>query len=122
MNLSPLWANELALDGHDALHWRDIGAADAVDEKIAAWAAKDGRCVLTGDLDFAAMVAMGGLNAPTVVQLRSGNADPADIGEFVRQSISNAGSQLAGGAILTIDGRQARLRPGPAQFSPTDES
>jgi predicted nuclease of predicted toxin-antitoxin system len=122
MNLSPLWADELALGGHDAVHWRDVGATNAADEEIAAWAAREDRCVLTGDLDFAAMVAMGGMNAPAVVQIRSGNTDPAAIGAFVRQSVSNVLSQLVGGAILTIDGRHARLRPGPGQFSSTDEN
>lgn len=122
MNLSPQWVSELAKDGHDAIHWRDVGATAAPDTEIAAWAAQEARCVLTADLDFAAMVAMGNLAAPTVVQLRFGTVDPDESGAFVRHSIAGMATQLKGGAILTIDGRQVRFRPGPAQFSPMDES
>lgn len=122
MNLSPQWATLLASDGHDALHWREVGPEDASDDAIMVWAAHEGRCVLTADLDFAAMVAMRGLSAPSVVQLRGTNTDPAVTGDLVRRAINDAGPALHGGAILTIDASQARLRLGPGQFTALDES
>jgi predicted nuclease of predicted toxin-antitoxin system len=112
VNLSPEWASLLAGQGHDAVHWRDVGPTDAPDDDIIAWAVQELRVVLTADLDFAAAVATRGLTAPSVVQLRLGSTDPLTVGSFVIRSITAAGTALGGGAILTIDPGQARLRPG----------
>ncbi|MFD0934518.1 DUF5615 family PIN-like protein [Methylobacterium trifolii] len=117
VNLSPEWTGVLSAEGHDAVHWRDVGATDASDDHILAWAVQEDRIVLTADLDFATAVATRGLKAPSVVQLRAVSTDPSIVGRFVTQSIANAGPALGGGAILTIDSGQARLRPGLGAIS-----
>lgn len=38
VNLAPAWIPFLIAAGHDAIHWRDIGALDAPDSEIADWA------------------------------------------------------------------------------------
>ncbi len=121
MNRSPAWRNTLVARGHDAVHWREVGEENAPDEDIMAWAAQDGRVILTADLDFAAAIAVRGLAAPSVVQLRSGSTDPDQVGGFVLQAIQAAEPDLRAGAILTIDAGHARLRPGPDQSPMTDE-
>ena len=113
MNLSPEWIGLLAAHGHDAVHWKDVSTIAAPDDAIIAWAQAHQRIVFTADLDFAAKVATRKLTAPSVVQLRCDNTDPLVVGRFVAQSISAAGAALDGGAILTIDSGNARLRPGP---------
>ena len=117
MNLSPGWVAELAKQGHDASHWQDIGAIDATDDEIIAWAAGEDRVVLTADLDFATAVATRDLAAPCVVQLRLGSTDPEDVAGLVLRAIEVAATALTGGAILTIEPGHVRLRPGPSQFS-----
>jgi hypothetical protein len=47
MNLSPEWVALLANEGHDILHWRDIGLESAGDDEIMDWAAHEQRVVLT---------------------------------------------------------------------------
>ena len=121
MNLSPAWQNTLVARGHEAVHWREVGKEDAPDDAIMAWAAQDGRVILTADLDFAAAIAVRGLAAPSVVQLRSGSTDPDQVGSFVLQAIEAAEVDLRAGAILTIEAGHARLRPGPHQASIADE-
>ena len=112
---------ELATSGHDAVHWRDVGAS-APDDEIITWATGEQRVVLMADLDFAAAVAMRGLSAPTVVQLRSGSTDPNDVASIVLRSIDAAGVELTGGAILTIDSGSARLRAGLGRSLPPDDT
>ncbi|MCJ2092935.1 DUF5615 family PIN-like protein [Methylobacterium sp. J-072] len=112
VNLSPEWAQLLTEQGHSAVHWRNVGAVDALDDDILIWAAEDDRTVFTADLDFGAAVATRGLKAPSVVQLRLDNTDPLVVGTSVLQSIAAAGEALVGGAILTIEPGQTRLRPG----------
>ena len=122
MNLSPAWVDLLATGGHEAVHWRDVGTMAASDEEIIAWATAEQRVVLTADRDFAAAVAIRGLSAPTVVQLRSGSTDPRDVGPIVLRSIDAAGIELAGAAILTIDRGSARLRAGLSRSFPMNDA
>lgn len=110
VNPAPDWAYLLAGQGHDAVHWRDVGATDASDDDIIAWTVQESRIVFTADLDFATAVATRGLKAPSIVQLCLESTDPLTVDDFVFRSIA-AGKALDGGAILTIDSGQARLRP-----------
>lgn len=89
-----------------------MGPTDAPDDDILAWAVQKKRIVFTADLDFAAAVATRGLTAPSVVQLRLDSTDPLTVGDFVIRSLTIAGAAPDGGAILTIDPGQVRLRPG----------
>lgn len=122
MNLSPAWVAELAANGHEAVHWRDIGATDAPDEDIVRWAALSGRTVFTADCDFGAIVVALGPGAPSVVQLRTGSTNPARVGAFALRAIEMAKTALREGAVLTIEPGRTRLRHLPSASSPTDES
>lgn len=121
MNLSPEWIPELAKDGHDAVHWREVGAENAPDATIMSWAASATRAVLTADLGFAAAVAMQRLTLPAVVQLRLGSTDPGEVGPIVRRAIRDHATTLRGGAILTIEPERVRIRRNASNEPPTDK-
>ena len=71
MNLSPSWVGLLARHGFEAVHWSIIGAATAPDHEILAWARQHGSVLVTNDLDFSAILAAGGAERPSVVQIRT---------------------------------------------------
>ena len=52
MNLSPRWTDMLATEGLQATHWSSVGANNAPDTEIMAFAATNDYIVLTHDLDF----------------------------------------------------------------------
>ena len=52
MNLSPNWCGYLNAEGHDAIHWSEVGPPQTTDVEIMRWAS-----VLTNDLDFGAILA-----------------------------------------------------------------
>jgi predicted nuclease of predicted toxin-antitoxin system len=122
MNLSPVWVAELAANGHEAVHWRDVGATDAPDEEIFRWAARNDRIVLTADCDFGAIAVALGSSAASVVQLRTDSTNPARVGPFAMRGIARAGAALRAGAVLTIEPGRTRLRHLPSASSPTDET
>lgn len=37
MCLPPVWATSLSEAGHEAIHWKDIGASNATDKEILEW-------------------------------------------------------------------------------------
>ena len=113
MNLSPLWTETLQAEGHDVVHWRDVGPANSRDDAILDWAARNGRAVFTADLDFGVAVVRRRMPAPEVIQLRLESTDPLDVGTFVIEALRMEGRELRDGAVLTIADHRARLRPGP---------
>ena len=57
MNLSPRWVSLLADHGIQAAHWSMLGAKNAPDSEIMAYARAENYIVLTHDLDFGAILA-----------------------------------------------------------------
>ncbi len=110
MNLSPDRVAYLKEAGHDAIHWSSVGAANAPDDDILRWATDQERIVLTGDLDFGALLALSGSSKPSVVQLRSGATLPSRVGPFVGRALRYAEADLSTGAIVTVEDDRLRLR------------
>jgi predicted nuclease of predicted toxin-antitoxin system len=110
MNLSPNWAGFLKSAGVDALHWSEVGLAYAPDSALMSWAAEHGFIVLTNDLDFGIALAMANTEKPSVVQIRGDDLRPASIGNQVMLALRQLQTELAEGALVTIDPKRTRLR------------
>src|SRR5260370_40702475 len=114
MNLSPRWINTLAQAGFEAVHWSTLGAANASDATILAFARDHGYVVLTHDLDFGAILAATQCDAPSVVQIRSEHLSPQSISGSLVNAVQQTTVQLEDGGLLTVDPARARFRPLPA--------
>ena len=110
MNLSPRWVIFLAENGFDATHWSSVGAANAPDTAIMAFAAAHDFVVLTHDLDFGAILAASYGNKPSAVQIRAEDVSPESIGRPLVTALRQMAGDLAEGALLTIDPSRTRLR------------
>ena len=109
MNLSPDWVPLLASGGHEALHWRDLGAANAPDTEIMAWARDHDYVVFTHDLDFGALLHATGAVAPSVIQFREDDVRPESLGSKALLALVQAKVEIEGGALITIDLRRMRI-------------
>ena len=116
MNLSPRWVKLLTEAGFEAAHWSTLGAGDASDTEIMAFAKANTYVVLTHDLDFSAILAATHGEKPSVVQIRSEDVSPDTIGMPVIHALRQMGGELDEGALLTIDPKRTRLRLLPFQF------
>jgi predicted nuclease of predicted toxin-antitoxin system len=96
--------------GVESVHWSAIGAANAPDTEIMAFACDHGYAVLTQDLDFGAILAATKLQKPSVVQIRSADLDPNNIGKLVLSALAEGKESLESGALLTVDSKRTRLR------------
>lgn len=115
MNLSPRWVTLFDGVGIKAAHWSMIGAHDAPDRRIMAYAAEHDYVVLTHDLDFGAILAATKGEKPSVVQIRAGNVSPDAIGPQVVAALRQMTTELQQGALLTIDMSRTRMRLLPLQ-------
>jgi len=110
MNLSPRWGRLLGSEGFEAVHWSDVGPADASDREIMDHARTHGFVVLTHDLDFGAILAATRDAKPSVVQIRADDVSPEAIGAVVTITLNRMADDLEAGALLTIDTARMRLR------------
>jgi predicted nuclease of predicted toxin-antitoxin system len=117
MNLSPAWVPVLRHAGHEALHWSDIGAANATDHEILSWAQAREFVVLTHDLDFGAILAATKAEAPSVLQVRSANPTPEHCGRIVLHVLSTHEAALMTGVLVSADESSARVRMLPLNRS-----
>ena len=115
MNLSPRWVGVLADAGVEAAHWSTLGAKNAPDVQIMAYARMNDYVVLTHDLDFSAILAATHGEKPSVVQIRADDVSPDVIGKQVITALRQMASELEEGALITIDPSRTRLRVLPLQ-------
>lgn len=115
MNLSPRWVNLLADAGIEAAHWSTLGAANAPDVEIMAFAKAKGYVVLTHDLDFSAILAATRGEKPSVVLIRAEDVSTDMIGKTVIAALRQMTTELEEGALLTVDPNRTRVRVLPLQ-------
>ncbi|MBN1343246.1 MAG: DUF5615 family PIN-like protein [Phycisphaerae bacterium] len=72
MPLSPALAQWLIQQGHDAVHAADLGLDTAEDRKIIERGLKDGRVILTADLDYPRLLALSQRAGPGLILFRGG--------------------------------------------------
>lgn len=109
MNLSPLWVDVLIRVGHEAEHWSNLGPATAEDSAIVEYARSNDSVILTNDLDFGILLALGGLNTPSVIQLRAQAVLPADLSEQLLATITATEPHLVAGALVTVTSDRHRV-------------
>lgn len=115
MNLSPRWASLLINAGFNATHWSVLGAYNATDSEIMAYAKAHDYIVLTHDLDFSAILAATQGKKPSVVQIRADDVNPDAIGKQVIAALQQMSTELVDGALLTVDTSRTRVRLLPLQ-------
>jgi predicted nuclease of predicted toxin-antitoxin system len=105
MNISPNWVLFFAENGIESVHWYTQGAATATDAQIIQHALRNKMIIVTHDLDFSAILAATSGSSPSVIQIRSTNLSQRVIGEKVLTAVKQFNSELAAGALLTIEPR-----------------
>jgi predicted nuclease of predicted toxin-antitoxin system len=110
MNLAPRWVSWLRAAGIDAVHWSEVGAADATDSAIFAYARERGLVVFTHDLDFSVLLAHTRASGPSVVQVRARDTSPEAIGALIVTALEEHGDRIETGALVTLDQIKARVR------------
>ena len=110
MNLSPRWVDLLVEAGFEAAHWSNIGVADAPDVAIMHYARAAESIVLTHDLDFSAILAATHGDKPSVIQIRASDVSPDAVGSSVIAALRQLATELADGALVTVEPNRTRLR------------
>lgn len=117
MNLSPEWVAVLERHGWQAIHWSNVGNPRATDSQIMAWANTTGHVVFTHDLGFGALLAAGGDQSPSVIQVRTQDVTPEHLEALLVAALRDHDMALDEGALLSVDEARSRVRILPIKRS-----
>jgi predicted nuclease of predicted toxin-antitoxin system len=112
--LSPTIADGLVQSGFDAVHVRDYGLQSALDEDIFARAADEDRVLISGDTDFAAMLALRKENRPSIIIIRGRTPRrPEKQLSLLLANLPTLRTELDNGAIVVFHQDRIRVRSLP---------
>jgi len=96
--------------GHDAIHLREQGLCRLPDSDITEKARKEGRIIITFDLDFGDIMAASGGTAPSVIILRLDDQRPQQVNSRLTQVLEESSRALEKGAVISVDEKRHRVR------------
>jgi predicted nuclease of predicted toxin-antitoxin system len=108
--LSPRTIEFIRHLGHEADHVRALGLDRATDAAIVAKARADSSVVLTFDLDFGAVLALGVLDKPSVVLFRLQDERADSVNRRLSVILSERLADLESGALILVEDASYRVR------------
>ena len=110
MGIATSTVRELARAGHDAVHLRDLGLQRLPDDEILEKARGDRRIVLTFDLDFGDLLALGMHESPSIIIFRLRDETPRSVTPKLLEVIGQRPVELETGAVVVVEDARYRLR------------
>jgi predicted nuclease of predicted toxin-antitoxin system len=108
--LSPVSVDFLIALGHQAVHVRALGLERAPDIEVVARARADSRIVLTFDLDFGDVLALGVLDKPSVIIFRLNDEAPRAVNQRLGLVLAECSAALESGALILVEDTRYRIR------------
>lgn len=113
MNISPATVSNLQIQGWDIIRVVEILPATASDLEILEFARGEERVIISQDLDFSMLLAVGGYSKPSLITLRLSFTDPEAVTQKILSSLPQIDEILTQGAAVTIEDNNIRIRKLP---------
>ena len=111
--ISPLTVEFRVHLGHEAMHVRTLGMHRAPDQEIVQRARADASIVLTFDLDFGDVLALGVLDKPSVVIFRLADERSESVNQRLSAVLAERSADLESGALILVEDTRYRVRKLP---------
>ncbi len=110
MNISPQTVNALQKKGVDIVRVSRILPVTSSDAEILDLARRENRVVVTQDIDFSALLALGGFDSPSLITIRMTISDPGAITQKLLELLPEIQDMLAKGCAVSVDDYSFRIR------------
>ena len=110
MNLPSKAVTNLQQQGWDVLRVSQVLPMNAADSEILEFARQQNRIIVTQDLDFSSLLALGGYEKPSLITFRLSVPDAETITRRLLDILPHIENRLVEGCAVTIDDRKARVR------------
>jgi predicted nuclease of predicted toxin-antitoxin system len=111
--ISPRTVEFLTQRGHEAVHVRTLGMQRAADPEIVERARADSSVVLTFDLDFGEVLALGVLDRPSVIIFRVSDERSSSVNQRLSAVLAERSAELDSGALILVEDTRYRVRKLP---------
>lgn len=111
--ISPKTVEFLKQLGHEATHVRTLSLQRASDTQVIERARTDGSIVLTFDLDFGDLLALGVMDKPRVVLFRLADERSDSVNTRLSTVLSERSAELESGALILVEDSRYRVRKLP---------
>ena len=115
MPISPLLVKWLQEGGHDAIHAAHVGLSRASDEQIMTRAGREGRVIVTADLDYPRLMALTSLKGPGVILFRGGTYREEEMLELMKRVLTTISTEQLLDSIVVVDKKSIRRRRLPIE-------
>jgi len=117
MNISPQTVEALQQQGWDIIRVSQILPVSASDQETLELARREDRAVVTQDLDFSSLLALGGYDRPSLITLRLPVSDPETVTRRLLELLPRLEQVLQEGCAVTIEEVAVRIRRLPIGLS-----
>jgi len=108
--ISPKTVDFLRRNGHEAVHVRELGMQRAPDPLLIEKARAEDRILLTFDLDFGEILALGVIARPSVVIFRLSDERADSVNQRLEGVLAEQAEALASGVLILIEDARYRTR------------
>jgi predicted nuclease of predicted toxin-antitoxin system len=115
VHISPKTVGDLQKQGYEIMRSSEVLPADAPDINILEFARTKNWVVLTQDLDFSMLVALGRYSQPSLITLRLSSAKPDIVTQKLLDVLLQIEEALQEGSAITIQDESIRIRKLPVR-------
>lgn len=115
MNISPKTVAASRREGWDIICVSDLLPMNATDQEILERSRLENRVVVTQNLDFSTLLALGGHHRPSVLTLRLSASDPEAITRRLKEVVFQLEQELGQGSAVTVEDVVVRVHHLPIE-------
>ena len=118
MPVSHLLLDVLHAYGHEGVHAHQIGKDRAPDSELLNIARREGRIIITADLDFPKLLALSLSEGPGIILFRGGNYSDVEMCGLLEKVLKRVPAEVMENSICVVDKKRIRITRLPLDHGP----